>query len=76
MKEEAKANELIEKLKNLQQDLTEKADLPKFNNGECKKTCNCIEISEAASGGNPVKNYQCYSAKFDELEVKKIIENK
>lgn len=32
---------------------------PKFNNGKCKETCNCIEIAEYENGGNPVKNYPC-----------------
>lgn len=30
-----------------------------FNDGECKKSCNCIEIAEEKNGGNPVKQYQC-----------------
>jgi len=34
-----------------------------FNNGECKKTCNCIDIAEAKNGGDHVKNYECLDFK-------------
>jgi hypothetical protein len=33
--------------------------LPKYNGGECKVNCNCIEIEEFKNGGEPVQNYQC-----------------
>lgn len=33
--------------------------IPKFNCGECKEECNCIEIAEAKNNGESVKSYPC-----------------
>lgn len=35
---------------------------PEFNNGQCKKDCNCIDIAEWENGNNPVKQYECLKA--------------
>lgn len=39
----------------------------KFNNKQCKKGCNCIEIAKQKNNGNEVKNYQCLKPKTPEL---------
>ena len=41
---------------------------PKFNNGICKETCNCIEIAEYENGGNEVKNYECLADKESRID--------
>lgn len=47
---------------------------PKFNNGECRVNCNCIEIAEWENGGNEVKNYECLKDKTDEAQAKSVVE--
>ena len=51
--EDKEFQEFINKLKQSTED-----NIPKFNKGVCKKTCNCIEIAEAQNGGE-VKSYPC-----------------
>ncbi len=44
---------------------------PRFNHGECGKTCNCIEIAESKNGGEPVKGYACLAAECLDNALKK-----
>jgi len=56
-----------EDLKKFQDELEQNE--PKFNGGECKVACNCIEIAEHKAGQQGVKSYPCLGgSKADILE--------
>ena len=57
----------MEDLKKFQDELEQSQ--PRFNGGECKVACNCIEIAEYKAGQQGVKSYPCLGdSKLDHLE--------